>query len=57
MTLKALIVDDEFNARNNLKILIDEFCPELKIIGLVESAEEARIIIKKEKFVVFIYFI
>jgi two-component system LytT family response regulator len=49
MTLKALIVDDEFNARNNLKILIDEFCPELKIIGLVESAEEARIIIEKEK--------
>ena len=49
MTLKALIVDDEFNARNNLKILIDEFCPELKIIGLVESAAEARIIIEKEK--------
>jgi len=49
MTLKALIVDDEFNARNNLKILIDEFCPELKIVGLVESAEEARIIIEKEK--------
>ena len=49
MTLKALIVDDEFNARNNLKILIEEFCPELKIIGLVESAEEARIIIEKEK--------
>lgn len=49
MTLKALIVDDEFNARNNLKILIDEFCPELKIIGLAESAAEARIIIEKEK--------
>ena len=49
MTLKALIVDDEFNARNNLKILIDEFCPELKIVGLVESAEQARIIIEKEK--------
>ena len=49
MTLKALIVDDEFNARNNLKILIDEFCPELKIVGLVESAEEAQIIIEKEK--------
>ncbi len=49
MTLKALIVDDEFNARNNLKILIDEFCPELKIIGLVESAAEARITIEKEK--------
>ena len=49
MTLKALIVDDEFNARNNLKILIDEFCPELKIVGLVESAAEARIIIEKEK--------
>jgi len=49
MTLKALIVDDEFNARNNLKILIDEFCPELQIIGLVESAEEARKEIEKEK--------
>ena len=49
MTLKALIVDDEFNARNNLKILIDEFCPELKIIGLAESAAEARVIIEKEK--------
>lgn len=49
MTLKALIVDDEFNARNNLKILIDEFCPELKIIGLAESAEEARKVIAKEK--------
>ena len=49
MTLKALIVDDEFNARNNLKILIDEFCPELQIVGLVESAAEARIIIEKEK--------
>ena len=47
MKLKALIVDDEFNARNNLKILIDEFCPELQIIGLVESAEEARIVIEK----------
>ena len=49
MTLTALIVDDEFYARNNLKILIDEFCPELKIVGLVESAEQARIIIEKEK--------
>ena len=49
MTLKALIVDDEFNARNNLKILIDEFCPELEIIGLAESAEEARKVIAKEK--------
>ncbi len=49
MTLKALIVDDEFNARNNLKILINEFCPELKIVGLVDSAAEARIIIEKEK--------
>jgi len=49
MKLKALIIDDEFNARNNLKILIDEFCPELEIIGLAESAAEARKIIDKEK--------
>lgn len=55
MKLTALIVDDEFNARNNLKILIDEFCPELEIVGVVESVAAAREVIdENEPDVVFL---
>ena len=46
MKLKALIIDDEFNARENLKLLIHDHCPELEIIGFAESAENARSVIK-----------
>ena len=33
MGLKAVIIDDEFHARENLKLLIDEFCPRLQVVG------------------------
>ena len=46
MKLKALIIDDEFNARENLKLLIHDHCPELDIIGFAESAESAESIEK-----------
>ncbi len=46
MKLKALIIDDEFNARENLKLLIHDHCPDLDIIGFAESAESARDVIK-----------
>ncbi len=49
MKLKALIVDDEFNARENLKLLIHDYCPEVEIIGLAQSAEAAREIIKSNQ--------
>lgn len=49
MKLNALIVDDEFNARNNLKILIEEYCPELNIVGVVESVADARKVIDVEE--------
>lgn len=42
MKLKAIVIDDEFNARSNLKLLLDEFCPEVEVVALAESAEEAR---------------
>jgi len=47
MKLKALIVDDEFNARSNLKILLTEYCNEIEVVGLAESAEDARLKIKE----------
>lgn len=42
MKLKAIVVDDEFNARSNLKLLLDEFCEEIEVIDTAESAEDAR---------------
>ena len=44
--IKTLIIDDEQNARNNLKILVEDFCPELEVVGLAESAQQARIFLE-----------
>ncbi len=43
MKLKAIVVDDEFNARSNLKLMLDEFCPEIKVLETAESAADARL--------------
>lgn len=43
--LQSIIVDDELNSRENLKILINEFCPDVEVVGLSQSAEEARAMI------------
>jgi two-component system LytT family response regulator len=42
LPIKTLIIDDEQNARNNLKLILNDYCPELSIIAEAESAEEAR---------------
>lgn len=31
--LKAIIIDDEMTARESLKLLIDQYCPEITVIG------------------------
>lgn len=40
--LSALIVDDESLARENLKLLLDEFCPEIEVIAMAGGVAEAR---------------
>ncbi len=40
--MKALIVDDEQFCRDNLKMMIEEYCPEISEIEQAGSAEEAR---------------
>ncbi|MCB0769498.1 MAG: response regulator transcription factor [Flavobacteriales bacterium] len=42
MALRALIVDDEPDARNNLQLMLEEECPEVVVIGQAGSAPEAR---------------
>lgn len=39
--LKAIIVDDEPHARENLKMLVNEFCPNVEVMALAENAEKA----------------
>jgi two-component system, LytTR family, response regulator len=41
MKLRTLIVDDEAPARENLRILLSEHCPQIEIIGLADSVETA----------------
>jgi two-component system LytT family response regulator len=47
MKLNTLIIDDEPNARENLQILINEYCPNLTIVGLASNVSQAKIMIKQ----------
>ncbi len=49
MKLRALIVDDEFNAASNLQMMIEEFCPEITVSGTANSAEEARSFLEEQQ--------
>jgi len=42
MKLRALIVDDEFHARDNLTMLLQNYCKDVLVLGKAVSAEEAR---------------
>lgn len=42
MALRALIVDDEADARDNLRLMLEEYCPEVEVVGQAASAPEAR---------------
>lgn len=43
MSLRVLIVDDEADARDNLRMMLEEYCPEVQVVGQAGSAPEARV--------------
>lgn len=47
--LRALIVDDEEYARKNLLMMIDEFCPEIEVIGEASGKDQALALISAAK--------
>jgi two-component system LytT family response regulator len=49
MAIKALIVDDEKNNRENLNSLVREYCKEVEVIGMADSVDSAFRIIKSQK--------
>lgn len=42
MELTALIVDDEEHARENLRMLLEDFCPQIKVLATAGGVTEAR---------------
>lgn len=51
----TVLIDDEQNARQALRIVIEEFAPQLEIVGIGESAKEGRdLILEKKPQVVFL---
>jgi len=49
MALKALIVDDELNNRENLHALLTQYCKDVEVIGLADSVDSAFTIIKTDQ--------
>jgi two-component system LytT family response regulator len=49
MKLRSIVVDDEYFCRNNLKMIIDDFCPEVEVVGMADSADQARSMISEYK--------
>ena len=48
--LKAILVDDEFFARENLKMLLEDFANEhIELIGEADSVKEALELCEKHK--------
>lgn len=42
MKLRALIVDDEAHARENLRFLLQNYCPEIEVTGVAGNVDDAR---------------
>jgi two-component system LytT family response regulator len=49
MTIRTLIVDDEVDARDNLRLMLMEHCPEVDVAGQAGSADEARALMEAER--------
>jgi two-component system LytT family response regulator len=49
MSITTIIIDDEQNARENLKLILQDNCPEVQVLALASSADEARKLIEEHK--------
>lgn len=47
--ITAIIIDDEKLARENLQMLLEEFCSEVEVVGKGENVEQARALIAEKK--------
>lgn len=49
MKLRAIVVDDEELARKNLIMLLEEYCPEIEVIGEASRKSQAKAIIESSQ--------
>lgn len=49
MSITTIIIDDEKNARENLNIILKDFCPEVEVVALAASPNEARNLINEHR--------
>ena len=49
LNINSIIVDDEANGRENINILLKEFCPEVEIVGVASNLREAESLIKEKR--------
>lgn len=47
MRLNTVIIDDEPNARENLQLLIKEYCPDLHVVGMASNVSQGKVLIKQ----------
>ncbi|MBS1622393.1 MAG: response regulator transcription factor [Bacteroidetes bacterium] len=47
--MRAIIVDDEILVAQNLNLLLNRYCPEVQVLGMVHSASEAEKLIRAEE--------
>ncbi|MEP7269616.1 MAG: LytTR family DNA-binding domain-containing protein [Saprospiraceae bacterium] len=47
--MKAIIIDDESDARDALHLTLNRYCPDIRVIASVEKPSEALMLIKKHK--------
>lgn len=47
--LKAIIVDDELHGRENLRKIMETYCPEIEILGLADSVVNAKKLVNVHK--------
>ncbi|MBS1686144.1 MAG: response regulator transcription factor [Bacteroidetes bacterium] len=47
--MRAIIVDDEILVAQNLNLLLNRYCPDVQVLGMVHSASEAEKLIRAEE--------
>lgn len=47
--LTAIIIDDELHGRDNLKKILENYCPEVEVLGTAESVKEAKKLVSSHK--------
>lgn len=48
--MNALIIDDEAYARENLRLILKEYCPDIEIIGEADNIISAEVLIRQTNF-------